>query len=88
MTSRIAQTAAHLYDHAVPQMPVRQWVLALRIPIPVHNSGGEPVFVKVPAPTDEAHRTVRRLFGLPRRSASEEISEAGAAGTDGTTLSS
>ena len=30
---RMAQTAAHLVDHAIPHVPVRQWVLSLPIPL-------------------------------------------------------
>ena len=30
---RMAQTAAHLVDHVLPHVPVRQWVLALPIPL-------------------------------------------------------
>ncbi|MDP1690557.1 MAG: transposase [Burkholderiaceae bacterium] len=30
---RMAQTAAHLVDHVIPHEPVRQWVLALPIPL-------------------------------------------------------
>ena len=30
---RMAQTAAHLVDHVIPQVPVRQWVLSLPIPL-------------------------------------------------------
>ena len=29
----MAQTAAHLVDHIIPRMPVRQWVLSLPIPL-------------------------------------------------------
>ena len=29
----MAQTAAHLVDHVIPNVPVRQWVLALPIPL-------------------------------------------------------
>ena len=29
----MAQTAAHLVDHVIPQVPVRQWVLSLPIPL-------------------------------------------------------
>ncbi len=29
---RMAQTAAHLVDHVIPHVPVRQWVLSLPIP--------------------------------------------------------
>jgi len=28
---RMAQTAAHLLDHVIPRVPVRQWVLSLPI---------------------------------------------------------
>ena len=30
---RMAQTAAHLVGHVIPQVPVRQWVLSLPIPL-------------------------------------------------------
>ena len=30
---RTAQTAAHLVDHVIPHVPVRQWVLSLPIPL-------------------------------------------------------
>ncbi|MDP3086426.1 MAG: transposase [Rubrivivax sp.] len=30
---RMAQTAAHLMDHVIPHVPVRQWVLSLPIPL-------------------------------------------------------
>ena len=29
----MAQTAAHLVDHVIPRVPVRQWVLSLTIPL-------------------------------------------------------
>jgi hypothetical protein len=29
----MAQTAAHLVDHVIPRVPVRQWVLSLSIPL-------------------------------------------------------
>ena len=28
----MAQTAAHLVDHVIPHVPMRQWVLSLPIP--------------------------------------------------------
>ena len=30
---RMSQTAAHLVDHVIPRVPVRQWVLSLPIPL-------------------------------------------------------
>ena len=30
---RMAQTAAHLVDHVIPHVPMRQWVLSLPIPL-------------------------------------------------------
>jgi len=30
---RMSQTAAHLLDHVIPRVPVRQWVLSLPIPL-------------------------------------------------------
>ena len=30
---RMAQTAAHLVEHVIPHVPVRQWVLSLPIPL-------------------------------------------------------
>ena len=32
---RMSQTAAHLLDHVIPRVPVRQWVLSLPIPLRV-----------------------------------------------------
>jgi hypothetical protein len=29
----MSETAAHLVDHVIPQVPVRQWVLSLPIPL-------------------------------------------------------
>ena len=29
----MAQTSAHLVDHVIPDVPVRQWVLSLPIPL-------------------------------------------------------
>jgi hypothetical protein len=31
----MSQTAAHLVDHGIPHLPVRQWVLSLPIPLRV-----------------------------------------------------
>lgn len=30
---RMAQTAAHLVEHVIPRVPVRQWVLSFPIPL-------------------------------------------------------
>ena len=62
----MAQTAAHLVDHVIPHVPVRQWVLiwVMRLPIPLHllmaakPKPVTPAFVKAFAPTDEALQTV------------------------------
>ena len=32
---RMSQTAAHLVDHVIPHVPIRQWVLSLPIPLRV-----------------------------------------------------
>ena len=32
---RMSQAAAHLVDHVIPHVPVRQWVLSLPIPLRV-----------------------------------------------------
>jgi hypothetical protein len=29
----MSETAAHLVDHVIPEVPVRQWVLSLPIPL-------------------------------------------------------
>ena len=29
----MAQTAAHLVDHVIPYVPLRQWVLSMPIPL-------------------------------------------------------
>jgi len=34
-TRRLPQTGAHLVDHVIPQVPVRQWVLSRPIPLRV-----------------------------------------------------
>ena len=36
----MSQTAAHLVDHVIPHVPVRQWVLSLPIPLrmPLHQA--------------------------------------------------
>lgn len=39
---RMSQTAAHLVDHAIPHVPVRQWLLSLTIPLRL-LLGGQPV---------------------------------------------
>ena len=36
----MAQTAAHLVDHVIPRVPVRQWVLSL--PIPARHAASQP----------------------------------------------
>ena len=32
-TRRMAEAAAHLVDHVIPKVPVRQWVLSFPIPL-------------------------------------------------------
>ncbi|MGH8647633.1 MAG: transposase zinc-binding domain-containing protein [Gammaproteobacteria bacterium] len=32
---RMAETAAHLVDHVIPRVPVRQWVISFPIPLRV-----------------------------------------------------
>ena len=34
----MSQTAAHLVEHVIPQVPVRQWVLSLPIPLRVASN--------------------------------------------------
>jgi len=50
---RMAQTAAHLVDHIIPRVPVRQWVLSLPIPLryllAAHPHLLTPVLTTVPA---------------------------------------
>jgi len=47
-TRRMAEAAAHLVDHVIPKVPVRQWVLSFPIPLrslfavhPDHNQSGQ-----------------------------------------------
>ena len=40
----MAQSAAHLVEHVIPRVPVRQWVLSLPIPLPL-LSAVQPVLV-------------------------------------------
>jgi len=72
---RMSQTAAHLVDHVIPHVPVRQWVLSLPIALRlllaaqpqdgVYRCGGDgvPSFVEVDAPTDdELHALLQTLI--------------------------
>ena len=57
----MAQTAAHLVDHVIPHVPVRQWVLSLPIPLRLLLAA-QPRLVTPVLP--EVHRgTTRHLLG-------------------------
>ncbi len=54
---RMSQTAAHLVDHVIPQVPVRQWVLSLPIPLRVLLAAQPELVTPV---LQVAHRVVTR----------------------------
>ncbi len=65
----MAQTAAHLVDHVIPHVPIRQWVLiwVMRLLIPLRLLlTAQP---KLVAPVLQVvHRVIRRhLLGVPAR---------------------
>jgi len=76
---RMAQTAAHLVDHVIPHVPMRQWALSLPIPLRLVLDGvyrrvadGVPEFVEALAPADEAlqtvlHKIITLTMKLPTR---------------------
>jgi hypothetical protein len=68
---RMAQTAAHLVDHVIPHVPVRQWVLSLPIPLRLllaaqtymADDDGESEEARVLRPLQTAACTYRNAFG-------------------------
>ena len=59
----MAQTAAHLVDHIIPDVPVRQWVLSLpiRLPIPLRLLlAAQPLLVTLVLQV--VHRAVTRFL--------------------------
>ncbi len=64
---RMAQTAAHLVDHVIPHVPVRQWVLPLPIPLRLLLAAQRKLVTSVP---QVVHRVItRHLLGHAGRSA-------------------
>ena len=58
---RIAQTAAHLVDHVIPHVAVRQWVLSLPIPLRLLLAAQPKLVTPV---LQVVHRVIKRhLFG-------------------------
>jgi hypothetical protein len=59
---RMAQTAAHLVDHVIPHVPVRQWVLSLPIPLRLLLAAQPKLVTPV---LQVVHRVItRHLLGL------------------------
>ena len=61
----MAQTAAHLVDHVIPHVPVRQWVLiwVMRLPIPLRLLLAAQPKLVMPVP-QVVHRVItRHLLG-------------------------
>jgi hypothetical protein len=54
---RMSQTAAHLVDHVIPRVPVRQWVLSLTIPLRLLPASQPELVTPVPG-------VVRRVLEL------------------------
>jgi hypothetical protein len=71
---RMAQTAAHLVDHVIPHVPVRQWVLSLPIPLRLLLAAQPKLVTPV---LQVVHRVItRHLLGQARLSADEADSGA------------
>ena len=66
---RMAQTAAHLVDHVIPRVPVRQWVLSLPIPLRLLLAAQPKLVTPV---LQVVHRVITRyLLGQAGRKADE-----------------
>jgi hypothetical protein len=52
----MSQTAAHLVDHVIPHVPVRQWVLPLPIPLRVLLASQPELVTPVLQFFDQLHR--------------------------------
>ena len=63
----MAQTAAHLVDHVIPHVPVRQWVLSLPIPLRVLLAAQPELVTPVPQLP-----TALRLFAFGRAGACQQ----------------
>ena len=60
----MAQTAAHLVDHVLPQVPVRQWVLSLPIPLRLPLAAQPKLVTPVLQVLQVVHRMItRHLIG-------------------------
>ena len=70
----MAETAAHLVDHVLPHVPVRQWVLTLPMPLR-YRAGFDPALASA-----ILELFLRTVFGWLRRKAREEGVADGRAG--------
>jgi hypothetical protein len=72
---RMAQTAAHLVDHFIPHVPVRQWVISLPIPLRLLLAAQPKLVTLV---LQVVHRVItRHLLGQAGLKADEADSGAG-----------
>ena len=58
----MSQTAAHLVDHVIPHVPVRQWVLSLPIPLRVLLAAQPELVTPV---LQVVHRVITRICSTP-----------------------
>ena len=70
----MAETAAHLVDHVLPHVPVRQWVLTLPMAVR-YRAGFDPALASA-----ILELFLRTVFGWLRRKARDEGLAAGRAG--------
>ncbi len=70
----MAQTAAHLVDHVIPHVPVRQWVLSLPIPLRLLLAAQPQLVTPV---LQVGHRTITR-FLLEQAGLKAEQADSGA----------
>jgi Putative transposase len=71
---RMAQTAAHLGDHVIPHVPVRQWVLSLPIPLRLLLAA-QP---KLVTPVQQVVRRLITRFPLKQAGSKAEEADSGA----------
>jgi hypothetical protein len=71
---RMAQTAAHLVDHVIPHVPVRQWVLSLPMPLRLLLAAQPKLVTPV---LQVVHRVVTR-FLLKQAGAKTDEADSGA----------
>ena len=73
---RIAETAAHLIDHVIPRVPVRQWVLSLPIPLRILFAAHPELLTPLLQIVHRVMATCLMALGQPLKQAGVKRSEA------------